>query len=530
MSALPPPVSAVAQTFSLRYAPVLLAIWLAWPAFADYAEAPAVNGAGGGAASYGSTYSLTDTAGQPAIGPAATGGTYTLASGFWEVLGGGPETQNSGDTTWPAGGSLTWRLNDATGLAGDDPGWDLFNIIGNLTITATNKPDDSQKFTINLVTLSGSAAGAADHFTNTATNTWIIATASGAVSQFNAAKFILDTNGFKNELNGGTFSLVLIDKSVALVFAPTVAPCSVRTTAAFHQDGSEMHMQFENNSKLTSVQALVMVNCAITGTAYNLAGGILQSGLSVTANIRTTLPENTTRVELVAAKLATGPATVNVIALDTCGLGKSFDPVITQLKVTSGNLVEQRFTGLLAAEHYLQVINATPGLRWLEVTMNGSKFRLDPLSDGQTVSADLAAAMLEGDRNVVVLRGGGAVGASAYVLITDLPGANLITLTPMVELTMTPAADGMVVSWPEALVGWQLQASETLAVGWTDVPATPVVADGYQTVSVTKSNQQQFFRLRKASAAAPSAKATGGTLSTAETRQPPKRTYDGILW
>ena len=48
--------------------------------------------------------------------------------------------------------------------------WDLLSITGNLTISATNKPDDSQKFTLHLATLSGSAPGWADHFTNTGTN------------------------------------------------------------------------------------------------------------------------------------------------------------------------------------------------------------------------------------------------------------------------------------------------------------------------------------------------------------------------
>ena len=89
----------------------------------------------------------------------------------------------------------------------------------------------------------------------------------------------------------------------------------------------------------------------------------------------------------------------------------------------------------------------------------------------------------------------------------------------------------------EALVGWRLQASETLAVGWTDVPTAPVVADGYPTVSMAQGNRPQFFRLRKASTAAGSAptaaasvKGTGGTLSTTEALQLTKRTYDRLTW
>ena len=504
---------------------------------------PAVMAAGGDAA-VGGSYGLTDTAGQPAIGPAATGGIYTLASGFWQVLGGGPETQNSGNTTWPAGGSLTWRLNDATGTAGADPGWDWLNLTGNLTITATNQPDDSQKFTLNLVTLSGSAAGAAEHFTNTVTNAWVIATVSGIVSQFNANKFILNTSGFLNPLAGGTFSLVLRDKSVVLVFTPAAPPCSDTTSAAFAVVVStpgitNMQMTFINASGLSSVQALTMDNCAISGMAYGSGDTGLGAVGPLSLTARSSLPDNTVKVVLTATKLTSGvPAAVNVLALDTCGRGKSFDPVVTTLEVTSGNRVQQRFAGILSAERYLQVINGTPGLQWLEVNLNSHVFRLDPLAAGQSVAADLAPAMNEGDANVVVLTGYGDIGASALVLITDQPAGNLVQLPVVVELALALSGNQVVITWPEALAGWQLQASKTLAGGWQDVTATPVTADGYQTVSLAQSNQPQFFRLRKASAAAAasapssaaSAKATGGTLSTTEALQPTKRTYDRLTW
>jgi hypothetical protein len=444
------------------------------------------------------------------------------------------QTVKSGPVTWAPGGTYAWEMSDATGIKG--VGWTWLDILGDLTVTATNKPDDSQKFTI---IISGDGA----NFDNTKSNSWIIATASVAVSGFNANKFILTTNGFPHDLNSGTFSVLLQDKSVVLLFTPATPPppCSDITTPTAAVEGVVMVMTFINASGLSSVQALVLDNCAITGRQYSESAAATNTGTAISGNIelnaRNTLLGTTKKVVLWAAKVTPGePAAVNVLALDTCGRGKSFDPVITTLTVTSGNRVQQRFAGLLSAERYLQVINGTPGLQWLEVNLNGHIFRLNPLAAGQSVAADLAPAMNEGDANVVVLTGYGDTGASALVLITDQPAGNLVQLPEVAELALALSGNRVAISWPEARAGWQLQASATLAGGWTDVPTTPMIANGYQTVSLAQRDQPQFFRLRKASGAAASAptaasvKATGGTLSPTETLQPKKRTYDRLSW
>ena len=439
--------------------------------------------------------------------------------------------------TWVPGGTYAWEMSDATGVKGT--GWDWLDITGNLTITATNQPpnDPTKQFTIAI-------SGVGAHFDNTKSNSWVIATASDSVIQFNASKFIVTTTGFTPGLNEGTFSVLLRDKSVVLLFTPATPPppCSDITTSTAALEGAVMVMTFINASGLSSVQALVLDNCAITGRQYSEPAAATNAGTAISGNIelnaRTTLLGTTKKVVLWAAKITAGEnnAAVNVLALDTCGRGKSFDPVITELRVTLDQPVQQRFTGLLSAERYLQVINGTPGLQWLTVNLNGHVFRLDPLAAGQTVSADLSAAMNEGDANVVVLTGFGEMGASAWVLITDQAVGDLVQLSEVVELALALSGNQVVLSWPEALAGWQLQASETLVGGWTDVPTTPMIANGYQTVSLAQSNQPQFFRLRKASGAAASAptaasvKATGGTLAPTETLQPTKSTYDRLSW
>lgn len=444
---------------------------------------------------------------------------------------------NTGAQTWAPGGTYTWEIANATGNPGTD--WDFLNITGNLTITAINNPSGSaNQFTIKLVSPGGGPTG----FNGANNYTWTIATVSGQVDGFTAAKFILDLTGFSGTYNGSYFSVVLQDKSVVVVYH---APCTYATTAgsALVNGGTQMQMTFENLGGLSSVQALTLDNCTLDGTAYDINGvALLPNPLGLLSQtLRTTLPATTTKVVLLASKVNSGnSASVNAIAIDTCGLGKSFDPVLTTLTVASGNQVQQRFTGIIAAEHYLHVINGAPGLKWLEVVMNGHKFRLDPLADGAEVSADLRSAMIEGDNNVVVLTGSGPVGASAFVTISDTPTGNLVQLREVAELALARSGDRVEISWLDTLTGWQLQSSGGLMAGWADVPATPVAANGRLTVSVAAGAGAQFFRLtQSAGAAAQSApgligRTAGAALNNNNITNPqPEQTksiYDGLHW
>ena len=90
--------------------------------------------------------------------------------------GNSPGTLNVvGNATW-AGGSYLWEINDALGVAGSDPGWDLEDITGTLTI---NGP-----YTINVDSLTiANAQGDADNFNAATDYSWIIATAAGGVHE-----------------------------------------------------------------------------------------------------------------------------------------------------------------------------------------------------------------------------------------------------------------------------------------------------------------------------------------------------------
>jgi len=87
---------------------------------------------GGSSASAGGSYSLTGTIGQPDAGPVMTGGSFTLAGGFWGVVAavqipGAPSlsvtrSNNTVIVSWPAP-ATGWLLQSTTNLAAAPVSW-----------------------------------------------------------------------------------------------------------------------------------------------------------------------------------------------------------------------------------------------------------------------------------------------------------------------------------------------------------------------------------------------------------------------
>ena len=429
-------------------------------------------------------------------------------------------------------GFYTWNIGDAQGVAGT--GWDLLNVTGGLNVSATS----GSKFAINVVSLNGGAAGPAANFSSTAPYFWEIVRTSTGITGFATDKFALNTAGFQNSLGSlaGSFSVTTAGNSVYLVYMPACDVNGITKSFSAPVATDPATITFNNPAGLYKVTALKTDNCALAGNAYSANNVVLSNLASVTVGSDTFLPVGTTKVVLTATKGNTGiPATVNAGAYDSCGHFLSLDPVITTLTVKSGGRVQQRFVGLPAAEHYLHVINGTPGLKSLEVNLNGRIFRLDPLVAGQVVSADLASAMLEGENNVVLLTGAGEVGASAQVLITDGALGELVALPETVTLTINSTADGVSVSWPAALSDWQLQSSASAGAGWSDVTAPPAIVGESLTVQIPTSAGAQFYRLQGpastgSSAGVRASQAAGLAIPATQQPQPLKFTHDGIPW
>jgi autotransporter-associated beta strand protein len=180
--------------------------------------AGSLGGGPGIAVSAGATLDVSGrTDGALDVGPAQT------LSGSGRVLGkvvldgtiapgASPGRLQTGEEAWNVGGSYTWEIRNATGVAGVD--WDLVEIGGDLHVNATQ----AAPFKVWI----GSAAGPVLNFNYDSSYNWTIAAVSGSTTGFDLAKFALDTLGFLDDTAGGAFTLA--SGSIQVVFTPNHAP------------------------------------------------------------------------------------------------------------------------------------------------------------------------------------------------------------------------------------------------------------------------------------------------------------------
>lgn len=122
----------------------------------------------------------------------------------------------AGNQTWATGDSLSWNINSLSGSAGANPGWDLFRISGNLSVTA-----GTAGFTLKVVSPVALAG-----WSNSTPQSWRFASANGTITGFLPNKIQIDASGFSaaNPLGGGTFAVTQTGTDLILNFTPYAAP------------------------------------------------------------------------------------------------------------------------------------------------------------------------------------------------------------------------------------------------------------------------------------------------------------------
>ena len=124
----------------------------------------------------------------------------TISLGGVISPGNSPGTAITGSQTWGDGGTYLWEINDSGGTKGADPGWDWLDITGTLDLTNLA----AGGFTIDIDSLDGLVAGNALGFDSyikgdgNVDYSFIIATTSSGVTDFNADKFSFESSGFSN--------------------------------------------------------------------------------------------------------------------------------------------------------------------------------------------------------------------------------------------------------------------------------------------------------------------------------------------
>jgi hypothetical protein len=124
---------------------------------------------------------------------------------------------NNGAVIFGASGHLTVELNDAA--AGPGVGWDFLQVSGGINVQASS----GSPFAIDLVTLDSDEAGQAANFNNAVNYQWPIASTTGAVTNFDATRFVINTAQFQNDTGGGSFSLRTNGNTLLLCFTHAAA-------------------------------------------------------------------------------------------------------------------------------------------------------------------------------------------------------------------------------------------------------------------------------------------------------------------
>lgn len=110
---------------------------------------------------------------------------------------------------------------------------------------------------------------------------------------------------------------------------------------------------------------------------------------------------------------------VRLRATDLAGNVTECDPVLTEELRVAGRPVPSVYGDVPPEERFVTVFNGDPGLRMLEVEVNGQRFRMTGLRPGEERTLDVSAAIREGQTSIFSLTSHGKPGGSATVLIWD---------------------------------------------------------------------------------------------------------------
>jgi hypothetical protein len=114
-------------------------------------------------------------------------------------------------------------------------------------------------------------------------------------------------------------------------------------------------------------------------------------------------------------------ATAEITVADACGNTIICDPVLTDVLRGTGKPVEQTNANLPPSERYVAITNGAPGLRNLEVIVNGEVYPMNGMRDGEERTLDVGPSMFPGNANAITLRATGKPGSTATVVIRDQP-------------------------------------------------------------------------------------------------------------
>jgi hypothetical protein len=167
-------------------------------------------------------------------------------------------------------------------------------------------------------------------------------------------------------------------------------------------------------SGILSIEVLTLVNSKIE--IPKGSGAFYEQGDVVTLPLEQRDGTKLIRAEKIDQQLRS-QVVLNVT--NGAGLVRTCDPVISLTARQAGPPERVSYDGIPESEGQITIHNGRPGLRQLEVRVNGRKFGPITLADGERLTLDTSSAMLPGDSNVVTLTAHGKPGGAATVVIHD---------------------------------------------------------------------------------------------------------------
>ena len=112
---------------------------------------------------------------------------------------------------------------------------------------------------------------------------------------------------------------------------------------------------------------------------------------------------------------------VEVFFYDLAGQRTLCDPIVISVLREDEKLQDETFHNVAQADSRVTIYNGAPGMRKVVLLVNGKKFKEVDLKANEVRKFDVAAAMKPGYTNTITVRVRGKKGASALIVISDIP-------------------------------------------------------------------------------------------------------------
>ena len=311
--------------------------------------------------------------------------TATDAVGVVSIGSDAPATYPVGTTT------VTWTATDAAGNAGT----------ATQTVTVVDTTPPTVTVPADLTVSTSDPSGASVSYNASATDIVdgdLIPTctpASGSLFPLGTTAVTCSATDSAGNTGSATFT-VTVEQTVADTTAPA---CSLQAVNQGPPVSIEVFTQ-DSESGLDHVAVLVADNASVEIPPFT--------------------PGTTEPLIVIGTKLDQSQSShLTLEVFDVAGTSVVCDPVTMLVIRATGKPVSETLANVPEQERIVVVSNGDPGLKNLDVVVNGTKFKITGLADREATSLDVADAMVPGNDNTFVLTARGKPGSGAVVTIRD---------------------------------------------------------------------------------------------------------------